>query len=116
MTLNFMRWSLTTLFHYRAKVRHEVVRSHKVCNPYHAVGIASGANACTAARSLRDQRFLSSEAPRLPLAACNMESCTCRYQHHTDRRSGERRQSALLARSWNGVDRRRTPGRRITDS
>jgi hypothetical protein len=47
--------------------------------------------ACAAARKLEDQRFLSREAPRLPLRNCDYPNCECHYVHHADRRSGPRR-------------------------
>ena len=42
-----------------------------------------------------DRRWLSREAPMLPLPGCSKpESCRCTYQHHQDRRSGEGRRAA----------------------
>jgi hypothetical protein len=48
---------------------------------HHAVTIVPGVKACAAARKLEDQRFLSREAPRLPLRNCdyrtaNATTCT----------------------------------------
>jgi hypothetical protein len=42
-------------------------------------------------RKLVGQRFLSREAPRLPLRDCDRPDCSCRYEHHEDRRRGPRR-------------------------
>jgi len=42
---------------------------------------------------LETRRFLSSEAPLLPLAGCTVESCQCRYVHYEDRRERDRRNS-----------------------
>jgi hypothetical protein len=58
---------------------------------HHAVSIAPGPRCCAGARELRGQRFLSREAPMLPLASCDRTDCTCRYEHHPDRRKGMRR-------------------------
>ena len=58
---------------------------------HHAVTIVPGVKACAAARKLEDQRFLSREAPRLPLRNCDYPNCECHYVHHADRRSGPRR-------------------------
>ena len=58
---------------------------------HHAVSIAPGPRCCAGARELRGQRFLSREAPMLPLASCDRTDCTCRYEHHQDRRKGARR-------------------------
>lgn len=63
----------------------------KKINPYHAVSIAPGPRACAAAQGLRGKRFLSREAPALPLKNCSSGECTCHYEHHDDRRIGPRR-------------------------
>ena len=67
------------------------VAPRKAPTTYHAVSIAPGAKACGAARKLEDRRFLSREAPVLPLKACDCSNCTCRYVHYEDRRKGGRR-------------------------
>ena len=55
-------------------------------------------NACEAAKSGKDRRWLSREAPQLPLPGCNWPSqCRCTYQHHEDRRTGGRRAEDLDA-------------------
>ncbi len=58
-------------------------------NPWHAVSIQGGdGGRCEAARSLAGRRFLSSEAPALPLPDCDRpETCRCRYRKHGDRRT-----------------------------
>lgn len=44
------------------------------------------------ARELTSIRFLSQEAPRLPLPQCSAgNSCPCVYKHHADRRGQARR-------------------------
>lgn len=58
---------------------------------FHAVTIATGSRACAAARELRDQRFLSRDAPPLPLKDCSCPNCECRYEHYDDRRKTGRR-------------------------
>jgi hypothetical protein len=63
----------------------------KAVQRFHAVTIATGSRACTAARALRDQRFLSRDAPPLPLKDCDCATCGCRYEHYDDRRSMGRR-------------------------
>ncbi len=57
----------------------------------HAVSIRAGLLPCGAVRQLGDQRFLSDEAPTLPLSDCDSERCECRYRHHADRRQNEDR-------------------------
>ncbi len=123
LTFNLSRLSLKTLFHYKSKVKGEHVTSHTVSNPYHAVSIMPGQRACKAARTSMLSRFLSSEAPALPLKTCDAGQCTCRYQHHPDRRAEEPRREEdvginTLNGRWDGrVERRQTGrGRRITDS
>lgn len=102
----------------KAKVRGSTVRHHVVSNPYHAVSIQSPLNSCNAAREFEGQRFLSSEAPPLPLKGCRLATCTCRYAHHDDRRAGPRRASDVTRAQnqfFRGDERRRAGGRRITD-
>jgi hypothetical protein len=87
--------------------------------PWHAVSIVSSAACCATAMGLLGIRFLSKEAPWLPLKGCVMGSdCRCWYQHHEDRRVLSRRAPDL----WNPVhtryvreERRRVRGRRSAD-
>lgn len=58
---------------------------------FHAVSIEPGHHACAAANFLRGKRFLSSEAPPLPLRQCVCPQCECRYLHFEDRRGRTRR-------------------------
>lgn len=67
------------------------VPARKPVNPYHAVGVVPGPRVCAAAEALRDKRFLSREAPTLPLKECDRGDCQCRYEHYEDRRKGPRR-------------------------
>ena len=61
---------------------------------YHAVSVyyARG-HACPAIKKLAGKRFLSKEAPLLPLKACTTVECRCRYQHYEDRRDEPRREA-----------------------
>jgi hypothetical protein len=60
--------------------------------PWHAVSIVSRSTTCDAVLMRRGQRFLSREAPRLPLPECDRsETCRCVYRHYPDRRAGPRR-------------------------
>jgi hypothetical protein len=63
----------------------------KAPSRFHAVTIVPGRNACAEARALVDQRFLSRDAPTLPLKNCGTPQCECRYEHYDDRRKGNRR-------------------------
>ena len=90
---------------HRRRVKTEVLRSgrhveqRRVTNPYHAVTVVPGLECCQAARVLQGHRFLSTEAPALPLKGCDRSSCGCRYNHHNDRRAraGDRRRQDV----WN---------------
>jgi hypothetical protein len=60
--------------------------------PWHAVSVVGGPKACPAVEALRDKRFLSADAPRLPLPDCtSVWRCKCAYKHHIDRRGTPRR-------------------------
>ena len=63
----------------------------RIVNPYHAVSIITGEEACEAAKACTGERFLSRGAPRLPLPGCDRTDCRCHYAHHTDRRGMVRR-------------------------
>jgi hypothetical protein len=88
-----------------------------ISNPWHAVSVIPCRDACGAARQANRVRFLSKEAPVLPLPGCSARNCDCRYRHHQDRRNTLRRQSDLMAskRHWTGKERRGAMGRRDTD-
>ncbi|HEX5788920.1 MAG TPA: hypothetical protein VFY03_12105 [Woeseiaceae bacterium] len=89
---------------------------------YHAVAIKAPAHACDAARRLEGKRYLASEAPRLPLPACDRDICECRFQHYEDRRSRRDRRSPFGAGGLAGgtgkfeQERRRPAGRREDDA
>jgi hypothetical protein len=86
---------------------------------WRAVSILATESSCDAARALRAVRFLSAEAPRLPLLDCTRyASCPCAYKHYADRRSYTRRKDELtgLRRAARVVNERRMlRGRRIAD-
>jgi hypothetical protein len=88
-------------------------------SPWHAVSIVSTAACCPAALGLMGTRFLSKEAPRVPLKNCSMSAeCRCSYQHHGDRRSLSRRTQDLWSPgrgSYGGEERRREAHRRVAD-
>ena len=87
---------------------------------YHGVSIQpAGDCACEAVAALEGVRFLSDEAPRLPLDECqSKDRCHCIYRHFEDRRSELRRDSDIGLPVYNNQigDRRETIGRRISDS
>jgi len=87
--------------------------------PWHAVSIVPGSQPCAAAAGLARKRFLSRNAPALPLKTCDQAQCACRYDHHDDRRKGPRRASEMgvSVDGYDGLDKRGGPkrGRRKTD-
>ena len=91
--------------------------SQWISNPWHAVSVAPGEHACALARGETEVRYLSKDAPQLPLKGCELTTCTCRYRHYEDRRTSRRRAADLWSngRVWAGQERRRS-GRRSVDS
>jgi hypothetical protein len=91
----------------------------RASNPWHAVAIKPKGNCCDAVQARRNARFLSTEAPRLPLADCSTsDTCSCVYKHHADRRREPRRQDekgGLRRNSKVEQERRLTRDRRKTD-
>jgi hypothetical protein len=60
--------------------------------PWSAVKLVTHGDACVRATAMGPRRFLSREAPALPLKGCTRASdCRCIYMHFVDRRSGARR-------------------------
>jgi len=93
--------------------------SKPVDTRWHAVCVVSGSQSCEAARALRERRFLSREAPRLPLPDCTQAGlCRCSYRKFADRRAGPRRDEEQLGTRRTrdaGSERRAGRGRRRTD-
>lgn len=112
--LNVVREHLTSLRRsppsHRAPIA-RAVRHVRVGNPWHAVSIVPCAGACPLARDMSGHRFLSSEAPpALPLVACDVDQCGCRYRHHADRRGASSRRTPLVT-----IDNPVEPRRRADD-
>lgn len=85
-------------------------------NAYHCVEVRPRGDPCEAAKQLGRTRFLSDEAPRLPLPGCTAQPCSCRYLHHADRRQEDRRnpygQAVSEAPAGVGAERRGATDRR----
>lgn len=92
-------------------------RRQWISNPWHAVGISPCLEACAAAQAARSVRYLSQEAPVLPLKGCTTAKCACRYRHFQDRRTETRRDVDIIGprMGWPGRERRVAHGRRSTD-
>ena len=101
----------------------EVPKRTSVTRPgktWHAVSIVTHTVSCEAVLLCRNQRYLSLQAPRLPLTNCSLvQGCNCTFKHHDDRRAGPRRasESGRPPRlSALPTERRATQGRRQSDS
>ena len=91
-------------------------------NPFRAVSINPSMGSCLAAQAIRGERFLSAEAPVLPLKDCDVKFCKCRYAHYPDRRRDGRDRRASHGVmddspvfTMGGHDRRFSTGRRAND-
>lgn len=60
---------------------------------YHAVSLKFPPSACDAAKAMEGERYLSAEAPNIPLPECDAATCKCRYVHHKDRRGRDDRRN-----------------------
>jgi hypothetical protein len=94
--------------------------AEQISEEWHAVIILSPGTSCVAAAACRGLRFLSAEAPRLPLSECDRpESCPCTYRHYADRRAKKRRAAEtgkVLGTPTKPVAEKRVArGRRSTD-
>jgi len=102
------------------ETRPDVIPDHtpQTKSRYRAVRIVQSGRGCPAVNAKGRQRFLLSDAPRLPLERCNqIFRCRCSYKHFADRRSGDDRrqifgslsQDALVGpgNKRSGRDRRR---------
>lgn len=109
------RWSLGDLF--GLKKKQPPPPAVRVENKFHAVAIIPGEHACQAAYRFQGQRFLSRQAPPLPLPTCDAFQCTCKFKHYKDRRAGPRRRSdiGLMPGAYAGSERRQAGGRRAED-
>lgn len=86
-------------------------------SPYHAVSVTAGHPSCEAARQLGTLRFLTGQAPSLPLPGCDVHPCECTYSHYSDRRTGFDRRVEIDGKPPHGLEeRRRNNGRRAGDA
>lgn len=83
---------------------------------WHAVTIVACAGACAAVHGCKGKRYLSLDAPRLPLEQCDAARCDCKYRHYADRRAAPRRAQEKGAPEKRVTENRReSRGRRVTD-
>jgi len=110
-------YSSARWYPYRKMATSTKVRGSPI-QPWHAVSVVAGKGACRAAEELGDRRFLSAEAPFLPLPDCSSRSqCKCIYEHYPDRRATLRRETdrGRFPRPRLGTERRERHGRRVED-
>jgi len=83
-------------------------RPKPIKTQWYSVSLVPGPRSCTAVKYLARKRWLSSDAPRFPVARCDIRNCECRYQHHSDRRGIARRRvdREALPRQYEGAERR----------
>jgi hypothetical protein len=86
---------------------------------WHAVSVDAKPLSCVVAHDARKKRYLSKEAPTLPLEGCTKRgNCPCTYKHHEDRRGNQRRKEGAGISSSagkHGSERRSSGGRRADD-
>jgi len=85
---------------------------------FHGVAVRPrGDDCCQAVDALGTQRFLSEDAPLLPLAECsNPQRCRCVYEHFDERRDNLRRETDIgMPVRLHADEKRAGHGRRITD-
>jgi hypothetical protein len=77
--------------------------SHNAKNDeFHCVETHYHAHCCEAVKELHGKRFLSAEAPALPITGCDQAHCHCDYIHHEDRRVEVRRDDVGLQHDMYG--------------
>src|SRR5262245_1889872 len=91
--------------------------TRRPASKWHAVTVVLQTSSCAAATMCRNTRYLSREAPRLPLPTCPTPAeCPCKFRHYEDRRAGPRRNADIGASSDKPTtDKRRNRGRRAKD-
>ncbi len=92
-----------------------VRRPVNIPSDFRAVSLAPSRECCAATKGVASRRYLWRQAPRLPLAGCEMGSnCACKFIKHTDRRDGDRRLLGCTSTNqwFAGGERRRHRGRR----
>lgn len=105
----------------KSKESRPALRASNSSTAYHAVSIKFPSNACAAAKEMANRRFLSTAAPKLPLAECNVMECKCRFVHHKDRRMSKDRRSPFGPSGFGGatgsfdVEQRAGKDRRASD-
>lgn len=71
--------------------KHHLNYQHSQHSPFHCVEAHHNSQFCNAVKAIEGKRFLSAEAPTLPVKGCDNPNCHCDYIHHEDRRTDDRR-------------------------
>jgi hypothetical protein len=98
----------------RSLQRGTVAQTVRAPKPFASVEIRPGGGACEAARALKGKRFLSTQAPALPLSGCTATRCGCNFVKLSDRRTDDRRfgHHGLKAALFLNAERRKPTDRR----
>lgn len=116
MAFRLSSWLLQRRISAQVRLSGRPMEYRRVGNPYHAVTIEPGVDACAAAREVDGRRFLADSAPMLPLRNCSNASCRCHYRHYDDRRSHQdRRVLPYNPHAHKMGERRSGTGRRMSD-
>ncbi len=102
---------------FKRKPREQRAPGRAVRHLFHGIAVEPGDTACEAVKQITGHRFLSEDAPRLPLDQCQcVQDCRCVYRHFSDRRTQVRRDADMgLPRRDVPGDQRAGTGRRVTD-
>ena len=88
----------------------------KSSSPYHCVEVKMSYDACEEVLKLHGKRYLSAEAPMLPVVGCN-QNCKCKFKHYDDRRQDDRRDAfSASGIHFSGEKNRRLGGDRRHNS
>ena len=83
-------------------------------NRHRSVTIMHARASCPAVKALTGHRFLTRDAPQLPLPNCTLSrQCQCSFRKHDDRRDDDdRRLAGERGRWYGGAEKRQPRGRR----
>lgn len=103
----------------RKKPQPGPVSRQRTPRSHHAVEVCPGLHPCKAVQDIGSVRFLSDQAPSLPVHGCTAATCTCRFVHYADRREEDRRhpygQWASVPPTISGERRSRTERRKAQE-
>lgn len=74
------------IHHTRVNSSKTLIPANKQAKSYHGISVHPCSHACGSVNKIKRKRFLSREAPTLPILGCGNPECTCTYTHYNDRR------------------------------